>query len=445
MRRIFSLRPKMALIHKDSEPSVKSELDLFIVPPTQAAIERGQWHEFHPISNVRDGNPIEFNISGSGEDYIDLSATQLHVKVKILKNNAELPADEKVAPTNLFLHSLFSQVDVSLNDRLISSSSNTYPFRAYIETLLNYGSDYKKSFLTSECFYKDTAGHLDATDETQGNEGLKKRAEFIAGSKVLDMIGNLHCDLFYQDRLLLNMVNLKLKLIRSKPEFCLIASKPENYNVVIEHASLFVRKVKVSPGVSIGHAKALEKTTAKYPMDRILCKMYSISKGVYSFSQDNVFLGQLPKRIILTCVDNDAFNGTYTTNPFHFKHNDANFIAVYVDGNPVSYKPLDPNYTEGHSIRAYNSLLLGSEKLATDKGIYINREEFTKGYTLYAFNLLPDVYQGNHLNLIQQGNLRIEIKFAKALPKTISVLVYAEFQNMIEITKSRNVLCDFSI
>ncbi|GBM88048.1 hypothetical protein AVEN_215117-1 [Araneus ventricosus] len=174
------------------------------------------------------------------------------------------------------------------------------------------------------------------------------------------MIGNLHCYIFYQVRLLLNLVNLKMKLIRSKPEFCLIAPANGNYEVIIEHASLFVREVKVSPGVLLGHTKALQSTSARYPIDRILCKMYSISKGSFSFSQDNVFLGQMLKRLIITCVYNDAFNGTYSSNPFHFKHNNLNFLGVYVDGNPISSKPLKPDYSNDQSIRAFNSLLVGT-------------------------------------------------------------------------------------
>lgn len=437
----------MSLIRSDSDVCAKSELDLFLVPPTQTAIEKGQWIEYYPISNVRDGGPIEFSVSGNGEEYMDLSSTQLYVKVKVLKDDKELPENEAVGPINLFLQSLFSQIDVSLNDRMVSSSSNTYPYRAYIETLLNYGSDYKKSFLTSECFYKDTPGHFDENDPFKLNQGLIKRAKLVETSKTLDMIGNLHCDVFYQNKLLLNLVDLKIKLIRSKPEFCLLSSNTtqSNFKVVIEHVSLFIRKVKVSPGVLLGHAKALEKTNAKYPIDRILSKVYSIPKGSLSFTQDNVFLGQMPKSLIITCIDNDAFNGTYNTNPFNFKHNDLNFIAIYVDGNPIPHKPIEPNFSSGQSIRAYNSLLLGTEKLASDKGIYINRDEYAKGYTLYAYDLTPDLCNNDHMNLIQQGNLRIEMKFATVLSKTITVLVYAEFQNVIEITKSRNIICDFSI
>lgn len=435
----------MALIRSDSQPCVKSELDLFLMPPTQTAIEKGQWSEYYPISSIRDGLPIEFNISGTSEEYFDLSATQLYVKVKVLKDNVPLPENTKISTCNLFLHSLFSQVDIMLNDRTITSSNNTYAYRSYIETLLNYGSDYKKSFLTSECFYKDTAGHLEENDPTKNNEGLKKRSTMIEKGKVLEMIGNLHCDIFYQDRLLLNMVDLKLKLVRSKPEFCLISPEKGDYQIVIEHASLFMRKVKVSPGVLIGHARALEKSTAKYPIHRVVCKMYSIPAGSFSFSQDNVFLGQLPKRLVLACIDNDAFNGTYTTNPYNFKHNDVNFIGVYVDGNPACHKPLTPNYEDNQYIRSYNSLLLGSEKLATNKGIYINRDEYSKGFTMYCYDLSPDMNSGSYLNLIRQGNLRIELKFSKPLPKTISLLVYCEIQSVIEITKQRSVLCDFSV
>ena len=77
---------------------------------------------------VRDSGPIEFEISGSGEDYIDFANTVLYVKAKITANDGtNLVADAAVGPANLFLHSLFSQVDISLNGTLVTPSTNTYP------------------------------------------------------------------------------------------------------------------------------------------------------------------------------------------------------------------------------------------------------------------------------------------------------------------------------
>ena len=64
---------------------------------------------------------------------------------------------------------------------------------------------------------------------------------------------------------------------------------------------------------------------------------------------------------------------------------------------------------------------------------------------LFAFDLTPDLSEGgNHFNLVKQGNLRLEIQFAQPLPNTINVITYAEFENIIEIDKSRNVIFDYS-
>ena len=139
----------MAFVHHESSECTKLELDLFTIPATQTSIHKGQWIEYHPLSNITDTGPIEFNVSGTGEEYLDLARTQLYVKAKITKaNGTALDADTQVGPVNLFLHSLFSQVDVSLNERLISASTNTYPYRAMIESLLNYGEEAtgKKSY-----------------------------------------------------------------------------------------------------------------------------------------------------------------------------------------------------------------------------------------------------------------------------------------------------------
>lgn len=425
----------MALLLKDSPECAKSELNLFTLPPTQTVIERGRWVEFHPIANITDGGPIEFNISGSGEDYLDLSHTRLHVRAKIVKaDDKPLTDEDVVGPVNLFFHSLFSQVDVSMNERVISSSSNTYPYRAIIETLLNHGYDSKTSHLTAELFYKDTAGSMNSIDGS--NAGFTKRADMFKLSSSVDMMGRLHVDMFHQDRLLMNMVDLKIKLIRSKPEFCLIG-KPGAYKVVLEHVSLFVRKTHVNPAVLLGHAKALEKTTAKYPIDRVVCKVYSIPQGSMSFVQDSVFTGQMPKRVVLACVDSTAFAGTISQSPFEFKHHHMSYLGLYVDGQPMPHQPLELDFERNRYIHAYQNLFLNTE------GLYLTREEFAHGYSLFLFDLTPDLCDAEHFSLIRHSNLRIESKFTKPLEKTVSFLVFAEFESLIEINKARNVIFDF--
>ena len=288
----------------------RTELDLFSLPPTQTSIEKSQWVEYHPIANISDGGPIEFSISGSGEEYIDLALTQLYVRVKVVNaNGTDLAVDAMDAPVNLFLHSLFNQVDVTLNERLISSSTPTYPYRAMIESLLSYGRDAKASHLTSSMYYKDSAGKMDDLtfdeNDASGNGGMRKRQQLIKGSRVVDMIGPIHGDIFFQDRHMLNGVDL-----HSSDSFCLMAAGANpGFKIKFLSVSVFVHKVKVSPAVMLGHAKALEKGTAKCPP----------AKGPL---QDDVRPSRqsFAIRIVIGCVTNEAFNGRYSKNPFNFQH-----------------------------------------------------------------------------------------------------------------------------
>ena len=105
-----------------------------------------------------------------------------------------------MGPINLLLHSLFTEVDFKLNDTLISSTNNTYPYRAYIETLLSYGPAAKNSQLTSALYYKDDARKLEDSNPlaADANSGLKKRHAFFGDGHVVDMVGCIHSDMFFK-------------------------------------------------------------------------------------------------------------------------------------------------------------------------------------------------------------------------------------------------------
>ncbi|CAK1585275.1 unnamed protein product [Parnassius mnemosyne] len=72
--------------------------------------------------------------------------------------------------------------------------------------------------------------------------------------------------------------------------------------------------------------------------------------------------------------------------------------------------------------------------------------QYGKGYCLLAFALTPDLSANSstHWNLIKHGSVRIEVRFESSLIQTINCIVYAEFDNIIEIDKNRNVTVDYS-
>ena len=96
-------------------------------------------------------------------------------------------------------------------------------------------------------------------------------------------------------------------------------------------------------------------------------------------------------------------------------------------------------------IRGYHSLFAGTGKICKDEGLHISREDYENRYTLYAFNLTADLGEEDQFSLLHQGSVRLALKFAQALPQTVTVVAYAEFQNVIEIDRDRNVVFDFGV
>ena len=181
-------------------------------------------------------------------------------------------------------------------------------------------------------FYNDTPGKLDVANpvaaDDAANKGLNVRYDFTKDSHVVDMMRPIRSDIFLEDRLMLNGVNLRIKLNRAKNSFCLMSSAAaQTFKVVITEAVLFVRKVKLASSIILSHAAALKHSSAKYPVRRIDCKVLSIPRGFSSFNPYNLFLGHIPKRIVLVLVDIQAYN-TYSTNPFNFKHHNLTQIGV---------------------------------------------------------------------------------------------------------------------
>lgn len=73
----------MAYLTSHKSPTVKTELDLFAVPPTQTSVESGSIQCYRPVPALTETSPIEFIIPPSSEEYIDLAHTSIHLVVKI--------------------------------------------------------------------------------------------------------------------------------------------------------------------------------------------------------------------------------------------------------------------------------------------------------------------------------------------------------------------------
>ena len=124
--------------------------DLFSLPPTMTSVERIYYDEQRSTSQLSGNEPIAFNIAAQNSlEYIDLKRSRLYLKARTKH------ATEYIGPINNFLHSMFSQVDFTIQNKLITSTTTHYPYKAMIQKILSYGTDAKKSHLTSQLYFKD--------------------------------------------------------------------------------------------------------------------------------------------------------------------------------------------------------------------------------------------------------------------------------------------------
>ena len=64
---------------------------------------------------------------------------------------------------------------------------------------------------------------------------------------------------------------------------------------------------------------------------------------------------------------------------------------------------------------------------------------------LFLLSILLQIYPLiAHWNLIKHESLGLEVRFEKALSVTINCIAYTEFENILKIDSSRQVIIDFS-
>ena len=152
-----------------------------------------------------------------------------------------------------------------------------------------------------------------------------------------------------------------------------------DFKVILEECVFHVRRVNVSSTVILGHTQALQHTTAKYQIDRVNCKVFSVSNGNLSGNQVNIFQGRLPDRIVIGMVDASAYNGENTKNPFNFKNYDTTFLGLTVNGEHLPGKALQLKFAGTNYVSAFQTLYAGTNKMFQNQGNGITRDEYANG------------------------------------------------------------------
>lgn len=451
----------MSLIDEKSPCCLRSELELFQMPPTNVTEEESRKVDFFPVTSLARQGPIIFQLTADDYHYIDTSDAILYLQCCIVnRDGTDIPRQTNVGghnvanphrlvyPENLFGASLFKNLEVYLNDKLISENDNLYPYRAYIQTIITYSKAVKDTVLQTSLFTVNTqqidenfAPVLVAGANT--NVGQVIRWQSTQFSKRFEVATRLYSEIFNINRLLPDGSKLKIVLHPHESAFCLKSpNNAQGYRVIIDHARLRIRHTKITDSVRIAHAKTRLTMPMIYPFNKTIMKFYTHPAGHSDISENNLVTGNLPKKVTIGIVRSEGFHGHYEYSGLNFAHFHVSNIGLRKGNINIPHDPLELDYANDIFHLAYLTLQDGTGPLYRDNSPGISINEYKNyGCTLYCFDTRPSPASSEQFDLVTEGTLSLTIKLAQVTPYPVTVVVALEYDAYITIDNNKLVTC----
>ena len=449
--------------HTRSEGTLNPAERIFKVPPTDISINAYRMVTIQPTTTGI--NPMEFIVPGL-DDFVDLGRSYFTMELSLKKSDAgNLVANEKLWPVNNLAHSIIKQIDLQLNGALISPQSDTYHYKAYLETLLSYDREDGKTVLGPQGWFNqvdfppqwtanntNTAGpHADWTNLPANHKGalaamVAETAKY-AGGVTHSLVFTLHLEVFHTGKLLVPGIEIKMKFHFNGPTLFL--------NGVGEAGRLMEGDVKLRFHLcqlrlneavynSLSTQRHNEEKIATYPTVRSEIRTFSMQGNLVRFDIPNLFQNRIPDRLIVGLLDSRAFNGDVTRDPFCFQKFGLRSIKQIVKGEEYPYETLHLVHNNGtRDNLGYFRFLQASGAWCKKKGNMVELGDWGQGKncSLYMFdNVANGCADSQRLNPKQSGDLQLSLEFGAAPNTNITVLVYGEFENLLEIDKNGAVL-----
>ena len=444
-------------------------LNLFDVPEADYRYEASCDVVFQPaLTGIQ---PITFSIPAS-DDYCDLNELRFQIKgrltdpaaeyqgLKANLTNSDANNTRNTYCVNNFGHSIFRDMTLSMNGVLMTEQSNTYHYRAYLETLLNYSREEGATKLAPQGWVNQL-NVIAEMGATGANSDIPTNANWSGNTELRALTSRLltehwhtfiirpHLPPLKTGKLLVPNVQMDFELFLN-PNSVYLMGTPNKGTLVAKKfpaihnddikVTLLMRKVTLNASVYVRlqEERQLGKKIVRYPVVRSEIRTFSFDGRTTQWEQDNVFVGRFPDRAMVGLLHSNAFNGDMGRNPYAFQKFGVTQVRQSLNGEEYPYRTLQLTGTE-----AYEDML-GYDRFVQAMGAY-NENKIPmllpsdwgqgKNCTLFLFNNVPSgkADDPQYRNPRQSGNVRLVIDFAAAVNHNITVLLWSEYENVYEI------------
>jgi hypothetical protein len=244
--------------------------------------------------------------------------------------------------------------------------------------------------------------------------------------------------------------------------FCLMGAAA-TYKVVIEDMRLYIKRSHIAAGVLNAHRLTNRTQSFKWPLQRVQIYTNTISTGLTSHVITNLFPDQTPKSLIIGFVENVSTTGAFDKNPYNFKHFDVSNLQLQRASKQYPLQPYKQTWGPRAYGRAYYDLMKFMGRAKGNDVLNISLDEYAKGSTLFASttssiiaiaiiikstsSLIVDLKADSSstsegtFDVVTHDPVSLHLTFGTPLTTTVTCVMYAVFDNMMEIWHNGRVRC----
>ena len=407
--------------------------------------------ENYPTTSL-DENCTEFEFQTDRIYYVDLRQSFLALKLKFFKGlgydtyeskekkehkdesavftetgDDEEEEDEvaRVTYVNNIMHSIFSNVEVYINNQQIYNSNGFFAHKTYISN--NFKAAISEYIGVLHCEGYDYEQDPEDIANPLPDPVFTRRMKLLSRPDGFMLYGKLEIDFFSTSELLYPNMKIRLRLIRGRPNFYMISDNP-NVSLGNVDCLLYTHHIALKDDY---HKKRMDKL-AYAPVENnyleTLAKTFFIPARQKQLIQENIFNNAPIRRIAIAMNTNSAFTGSFTENPFWYQQFDLRQIRILRGGQPIV------DFDTADNCRLYVTTMKAMN--CQDDIPSIPIDEFKDNYVMvFDLTSMQDATENCHYPELVGEPLRLELNFTNLLENVTELIVLGERMSSVAFHK----------
>ena len=450
---------------------IPEELDIFTSAAVIKGTKGGKLQRAYAKNALDNDGPLEFEFSVGEDETIDptnvyiefecsivINEEGTNKKIKTATSGGDALPEQVVIPVNGLGSSLFKNIEVKLNGKVINSNDNLYMYRADLtKRLFEQGTTQSSSMDASgwlqeeipfeiipvakmkELAQKEANLDLATVSKKIKDTNLSKRYLRTRASKSTVITDRLYTDIFndnvYPKTYIPPNSKINITLTKNPSKFVFLSPEDKNYKLDISKAHLLVRKVRLTDEIKKEIEKRRETNKCVIPLTYVIMKTYNHSEGRTDVGMKNIFTGPKPKRMFAALVNNNAFHGDLKLDPFNYQHFNMEFVAARINGECIPFEEMKIDFDKDLYSSPFNCLQMAVHKTLFplyDNGI--NYDNYPTRNVILGFDFSCDNTKGGQFaEPPVNANIDLDITLSKATTNRTTLIIMGEFDAEIEL------------